>query len=117
VEALAACADGLAGTRDFTAFTPTETKHSRFTRDVFSASWRRAEGDLVEFSIEADSFMRHMVRVLVGTMLEVANGGRSVDSFVALLDGAPRSDAGPTAPAYGLYLVGVGYGGKRVLGG
>jgi tRNA pseudouridine38-40 synthase len=117
VDALIACGAALAGTHDFTAFTPTETKHVRFERDVFRAAWKRRDGGLLEFSVEADSFMRRMNRVLVGTMLEVASGLRSVDSFVALLDGAPRSAAGPTAPAHGLYLVGVGYGGERVFRG
>ncbi len=88
----------------------------RFERDVFSAAWDRGDDDVLAFSIEADSFMRHMNRVLVGTMLEVASGLRSLDSFVVSLNGAPRSAAGPTAPAHGLYLVGVGYGGERVLG-
>jgi tRNA pseudouridine38-40 synthase len=68
----------------------------------------------LEFWIEADAFMRHMNRVLVGTMLEVAGGRRSVADFVSLLAGARREQAGPTAPAHGLYLVGVGYG-ERVL--
>jgi tRNA pseudouridine38-40 synthase len=48
-------------------------------------------------------------------MLEVAGGQRSVADFVALLAGRPRSEAGRTAPAHGLYLAGVGYGGERVL--
>ena len=116
LEALSACAAALVGTHDFTAFTPTETRHTRFSREVLSAQWARGAGGLVEFWIEADSFMRHMNRVLVGTMLEVASGTRSVASFVRLLDGAPRSEAGATAPAHGLYLVGVGYGGEPVLG-
>jgi tRNA pseudouridine38-40 synthase len=76
-DALCGCASALVGTHDFTAFTPTETDHVRFTRDVFSAEWR-ADGDLLEFWIEADAFMRHMNRVLVGTMLEVASGRRRV---------------------------------------
>jgi tRNA pseudouridine38-40 synthase len=116
---LAECAEALVGTRDFTAFTPTETGHVRFSRDVFAAFWRRQpggeSGELLEFWIEADAFMRNMNRVLVGTMLEVAGGRRSVASFRELLSGRPRSEAGPTAPPHGLYLVGVGYEGRRVL--
>ncbi len=114
--ALDACAAALAGTHDFTAFTPTETEHARFERDVRSAVWA-AEGDVLAFWIEADAFMRNMNRVLVGTMLEVAGGRRPLDDFAALLDGAPRSRAGRTAPPHGLHLVGVGYDGRAVLSG
>jgi tRNA pseudouridine38-40 synthase len=117
--ALEACASALVGTHDFTAFTPSETDHVRFERVVFGAFWRRPSDwqDTLEFWIEADAFMRQMNRVLVGTMLEVAGGRRSVSSFAELLDGRPRSEAGPTAPAHGLYLAGVGYGGERVVAG
>jgi tRNA pseudouridine38-40 synthase len=108
------CAAAVRGRHDFTAFTPTQTEHVRFERDVFGAFWR-FDGDELQFWIEADAFMRHMNRVLVGTMLEVAGGRRSVSDFVSLLEGRPRSEAGPTAPAHGLYLAGVGYG-ERVLG-
>jgi tRNA pseudouridine38-40 synthase len=107
-EALAACAAALTGTHDFTAFTPTETDHVRFERDVLSAQWRE-RGDTLEFWITADAFMRHMNRVLVGTMLQVAGGRRSVESFAALLEGRPRAEAGPTAPPHGLYFAAVGY--------
>ena len=79
-EALVACAAALPGTHDFTAFTPTETDHVRFERDVLCARWD-VRGDVLEFWIEADSFMRHMNRVLVGTMLEVAAGRRTLDRF------------------------------------
>jgi tRNA pseudouridine38-40 synthase len=106
--ALDACAAALPGTHDFTAFTPTQTDHVRFERDVHAASWKQ-EGDVLAFRIAADAFMRNMVRVLVGTQLEVASGRRSVESFVELLQGAPRSAAGQTAPPHGLYLESVSY--------
>ena len=107
-DALHACAALLPGTHDFTAFTPTETDHVRFSRDVLGARWKE-RGDLLEFWIEADTFMRHMNRALVGTMLEVAGGRRSVENFAALLEGRSRADAGPTAPPHGLYLASVSY--------
>ncbi len=108
-EALAACAAMLPGTHDFTAFTPTETDHVRFERDVLEAGWRQEGERIIAFEIEADAFMRNMVRVLVGTMLEVGAGRRGREDFRRLLGGARRAEAGETAPPHGLYLTGVVY--------
>jgi tRNA pseudouridine38-40 synthase len=112
--ALAGCADVLRGTHDFTAFTPTETEHVRFERDILRAEWHEkpavlGEGSVLELWLEADAFMRNMVRVLVGAMLEVAGGRRSPEDFVSLLEGAPRERAGDTARAHGLHLASVSY--------
>jgi tRNA pseudouridine38-40 synthase len=105
-DVLHACARALPGEHDFTAFTPTQTYHTRVRRIVYSAHWER-HGDILEFHIEADSFMRNMNRILVGTMLEVAQG--RIANFEHLLTGRPRHEAGNTAPPYGLYLKGVRY--------
>ena len=79
-EILERCATAVLGTHDFTAFTPTQTEHVRFERDVYRCEWRDVDpplpipARLLELWIEADAFMRNMVRVLVGTMLETAGG-------------------------------------------
>lgn len=107
-QALDVCAAALAGSHDFTAFTPTDSDHVRFERQILRAEWL-SEGDVLCFWVEADAFMRNMVRVLVGTMLEVASGDRTAENFTALLEGAARERGGETAPAHGLYLASVRY--------
>ena len=105
-DALAVAGALVAGMHDFRAFTPMETRHKVFQRAVDTARWD-VDGDRVDFTITADGFLRHMVRTLVGTMLEA--GSEAPERIEALLDGQPRTEAGLTAPPWGLYLEHVVY--------
>ncbi len=104
-----ACTELLPGVHDFTAFTPTDTAHRHFRRTILDATWERESETILAFEVEADAFLRGMVRCLVGTILEVAAGRRTLDDYRRLLEGARREEAGDSMRASGLYLLRVRY--------
>ncbi len=111
--AMADAAEALVGRHDLTAFTPTETEHRHFTRSILRCRWR-SRGQLLWLEVEAPAFLRHMVRTLVGTMVEIGRGRRTLADFLELLEGAPRDVAGVTAPAHGLFLWRIRYAGGEL---
>ena len=98
-----------AGTHDFTAFTPTQTTHSHFDRTIIRSEWLEEPEGVHAFWIEADAFLRGMVRALVGTMLTIAAGRMSLEDLAKLLEGGHRGDAGDSVASHGLYLESVRY--------
>lgn len=105
-DALAEAAAAALGTHRFTAFTPSRTAHVFFERTLSTSRWVE-RGDELVYEVRGNAFLRHMVRILVGTMLWVGRGDATVDEFRSLLSGAPRSEAFQTAPPHGLCLVDV----------
>jgi tRNA pseudouridine38-40 synthase len=81
-------------------------------RTIFSSTWdhRQTEnGDILIYRVRGNGFLHHMVRNLVGTMIDVGRGHMSIDEIPRILDSRARSAAGPTAPAQGLFLLSVEY--------
>jgi tRNA pseudouridine38-40 synthase len=108
VAAMAEACRHLPGRHDFSAFALSGGGHRDPRRRVLAAGWTESGPELA-FTVTGDGFLRGMVRSLVGTLVEVGLGKRTPDDFAALLAGAPRAAAGPTAPAHGLTLEQVFY--------
>ena len=102
-------ARALPGAHQFAAFCNQDPLPDNFVCQVLECGWTHRGEELV-FEIEADRFLRHMVRILVGTMIEVGRGRRRPEEMAQLLACTDRTQAGPTAPAQGLCLVRVNYG-------
>lgn len=102
-------AQAYVGSHDFTSFCTLDKREiGDFVRTVSEFSvWR--EGEMVYFSVTADGFLYNMVRIMVGTLLYISEGGASADSLPDIIAACDRSKAGPTAPACGLYLDKVFY--------
>ena len=99
----------MPGRRDFAALTPSAHLYHGCVRDVRRAAWSRGPGPELVFEITAGSFLHNMVRVAVGSMVDVAQGRMTLEAFGAGLDGLRRARMGQTAPPRGLVLVAVEY--------
>jgi len=117
VDRMRAAAASLVGTHDFAAFQSAGTDVTSSIRTIFRSEIRGPEGSapllgprsVLVYEVTADGFLRHMVRAIVGTLVEIGRGWRPVASVTQLLDGGTRADAGATAPPHGLFLVRVDY--------
>ena len=105
---MATAARSLCGERSFGAFCKQAPIPEHLTCHIFDAAWSQRGPELV-FEIEANRFLRHMVRILVGTMVEIGRGTRPPEAIADLLANGDRTAAGATAPARGLCLLWVAY--------
>jgi tRNA pseudouridine38-40 synthase len=99
----------VVGTHDFAAFQSVGTETPGSVRTVLRSEIVRVEPTLLHYEVTGEGFLRHMVRALTGTLVEVGRGWRAPASMRDLLAGGTRHDAGATAPPHGLFLVGVAY--------
>jgi tRNA pseudouridine38-40 synthase len=106
---MAEAASVLIGVHDFTAFCSAHTDVKSSVREVYDARVEREERSFLRFSIEANGFLRHMVRAIVGTLVDVGKGKLTPMDFRKILESRDRSRAGATAPPQGLFLAGVKY--------
>jgi tRNA pseudouridine38-40 synthase len=99
----------LMGEHDFSSFQSVGSPKRTAVRKVTRAEWKRGRDGLLRFEIEANGFLKQMVRAIVGTLIEVGKGKIASEDFQRILDSRDRKQAGPTAPAHGLFLKEVKY--------
>jgi tRNA pseudouridine38-40 synthase len=99
----------LVGEHDFSSFRSVGSPTRTAIRKVIRAEWKRGRDGIILFEIEANGFLKQMVRAIVGTLVEVGQGKISSEEFQRILDSKDRKRAGPTAPAHGLVLKEVKY--------
>jgi tRNA pseudouridine38-40 synthase len=105
------CLESIVGLHDFSAFMGAGSSVNSTERRIFQATLEAPDADHLVFAFEANGFLKHMVRNLVGTLVEVGKGRFTPGDFLGILAGKDRRQAGMTAPAHGLYLVSVRYDG------
>ena len=108
IDSMNIAAKKMLGERDFSCFSKSKTQTYTNNCNLQKAEWRERDG-LFIFEIKANRFLRNMVRAIVGTLLEVNEGKRTMESIPELLESKNRSNAGVSAPAKGLYLVDIEY--------
>ncbi len=108
VDAMRAASSVLVGTHDFGAFQSIGSPTRDSARTVTQSTLTDTDGRMT-YEISGNGFLRHMVRAIAGTLVEIGRGFREAESMASLLQGAARGDAGPTAPPQGLFLVRVDY--------
>ena len=113
VEAMRTAASVFVGTHDFAAFRSVGSGTADSVRTITRSELDDAQGRLT-YEVAGNGFLRHMVRAIVGTLVEVGQGIRQADTMSSLLQGSARRDAGKTAPPQGLFLVRVDYHGTLV---
>ncbi len=109
VQAMQKASSLLLGRKNFGSFQGADADTEDLVREVYRAEWSAEEEDFLHFTIAADGFLKHMVRNIVGTLVEVGRGKLPVQDFERILDARDRRQAGITAPAQGLFLVEVKY--------
>ena len=108
IEAMHAAAQSLIGEHDFSAFRASQCQAASPVRTIEFIRWQRS-GDLLCMDIQANAFLHHMVRNIVGSLMEIGRGRRPVAWLAELLAGGDRRLAAPTASPWGLYLCDVSY--------